>query len=851
MYKIRFIYQSLDYSIQCEANEKIKDIYERCLSENNLNIANSYLLYNGEIIDKEKSFQELANFEDKGKKIMSIIIASAYQSIVEQKKIKSKETICSECGENSLLNINNYKINLYGCKNKHQKNNILLNEYEETQIIDITKILCNKCKINKKSNRFYFCGTCNVNLCQNCKSDHKQGHKIIEYEDKLYKCYKHKYSYSGYCRKCNLNICSSCAKEHLNHYVIDLKKIIPKKQDLLNDIINLRKIIDNFNSNIKTLIKDLENIFKKVEDNMEIYYKIYKELIDNYDGSNHINYNKIQNINEFQKYNNTINNDINEFIKYINITDKINSIMKIYLNMKNIKNKDVENKIQKEQKNITKRENKDNKPIKNETSKKIEKEKKTKENNTKKMPINKVKQNNISNKKSNIIKNKNNKENGYYNFNKEIIFIHVGQAGIDLGDSIWELFSIEHGIYNGESNENKQPFANKIFTEAKNGIFYANSIFIDSDSSNIDRIEAGPHKYLFESDSFVSGNEDASKNYAKGYYTIGTNMINTSMNKIRKLAENCSNLGGFVFTNAVGGGTGSGLGSLLLENICISYDKKLRINFPIYPSSKLSNNDKEPYNCVFSTHELLEYSDIAIMLDNDALYDICKKKLDIIKPNYINLNRLTAQVISSFINSEKDVYPDNCNLKGLIDYLIPTPRLHFMLSSYSPILTIEIACFEQLNVKDITNYVFEPNSMMVKFDKYSLMNNNYIKCGLIYRGDVNAKEVFNYMDIFPTKKIYEIINIHPNHFKYNFSYHPPSVIPGGDLPKFMRDVCMISNHTVMNEFISKFNDQFDKLYDKKENIQLYLNEDMEEAEFKEARENLGLVVKEYKDYPNN
>lgn len=104
------------------------------------------------------------------------------------------------------------------------------------------------------------------------------------------------------------------------------------------------------------------------------------------------------------------------------------------------------------------------------------------------------------------------------------------------------------------------------------------------------------------------------------------------------------------------------------------------------------------------------------MLDNDALYDICKKKLDIITPNYINLNRLTAQVISSFINSEKDVYPDNCNLKGLIDYLIPTPRLHFMLSSYSPILTIEIACFEQLNVKDITNYVFEPNSMMVKFD---------------------------------------------------------------------------------------------------------------------------------------
>ena len=90
--------------------------------------------------------------------------------------------------------------------------------------------------------------------------------------------------------------------------------------------------------------------------------------------------------------------------------------------------------------------------------------------------------------------------------------------------------------------------------------------------------------------------------------------------------------------------------------------------------------------------------------------------------------------------------------------------------------------------------------------------------------------------------------MNPNLFKYNFSYNPPSVIPGGDFAKVMRDVCMISNHTVMNEFISKFNNQFDKMYDKKENIQAYLNEDMEESEFKDARENLGLLEKEYKEY---
>ena len=226
---------------------------------------------------------------------------------------------------------------------------------------------------------------------------------------------------------------------------------------------------------------------------------------------------------------------------------------------------------------------------------------------------------------------------------------------------MWELLSIENGIFLNdirENIENDDPIR-KIFTEAKNGKFIANSIFIDSDPININKIETGKYNYLFDYESFVPGNEDASKNYAKGYYTIGESLINTSMDRIRKLIEKCSNLGGFIITNGVGGRTGSGCASLLLENLCIKYDKKLRITFPIYPSQKLSNNNNEQYNCMFSTHELLEFSDIVIVIDNEALYDISKNRLKIYKPNYINLNRLTAYVISSFINSKNNQFSDN------------------------------------------------------------------------------------------------------------------------------------------------------------------------------------------------
>ncbi len=52
----------------------------------------------------------------------------------------------------------------------------------------------------------------------------------------------------------------------------------------------------------------------------------------------------------------------------------------------------------------------------------------------------------------------------------------------------------------------------------------------------------------------------------------------------------------------------------------------------------------EPYNSVLSTHSLLEHTDVAVMLDNEAVYDITKKSLGVQRPTYTNLNRLIAQV---------------------------------------------------------------------------------------------------------------------------------------------------------------------------------------------------------------
>ena len=124
----------------------------------------------------------------------------------EINEIISKDIICPECKENILIDIKDFKINLYECKNKHKIDNILLNNYENTQKIDISKIICNICNKNNKKdindNEFYLCNTCNKNICPLCKSIHDKNHMIINYDDKNYICKKHKETFTNYCKIC-------------------------------------------------------------------------------------------------------------------------------------------------------------------------------------------------------------------------------------------------------------------------------------------------------------------------------------------------------------------------------------------------------------------------------------------------------------------------------------------------------------------------------------------------------------------------------------------------------------------------------------------------------------------------
>lgn len=163
----------------------------------------------------------------------------------------------------------------------------------------------------------------------------------------------------------------------------------------------------------------------------------------------------------------------------------------------------------------------------------------------------------------------------------------------------------------------------------------------------------------------------------------------------------------------------------------------------------------EPYNSVLSTHSLLEYTDTIVLLDNEAIYKICQMSIDIERPTYSNLNRLIAQVISSLTTSLRFDGALNVDINEFQTNLVPYPRIHFMLSSYAPLVSIEKAYHENSSVSEITNIVFEPSSMMVKCDP---RRGKYMACCLMYRGDVSPKDVNVALATIKSKNTIEFVD---------------------------------------------------------------------------------------------
>ena len=317
--------------IQSNLTDPFKEIVSKFLKKAQIESETLSFFTNGIAINLNGTLESKMNQINKQNKIIKILVKSTKLSEQQKKLIKSKDIICPQCYEPCRIKFDNYKFKLFECPNNHISENISINKFPETQMINMNKIICHRHKDknmgNSYNNEFYKCLTCGYNICMICKVEEHKEHDIIRYDIKNYIYCKHNSSFTKYCNECKINLCILCSKkEHKSHNQISYEDIDIDIDNIKENLLQIKNMLHSFNNNIENIIIKLSEL-KEI---INIYYNIYYDIINNNDIRNS-NYNRLLNIKDI--YNNE------KIFKELNGINNINDISKQFNAMINLYNK--------------------------------------------------------------------------------------------------------------------------------------------------------------------------------------------------------------------------------------------------------------------------------------------------------------------------------------------------------------------------------------------------------------------------------------------------------------------------------------------------------------------------------
>ncbi|KAK7863214.1 hypothetical protein R5R35_003464 [Gryllus longicercus] len=424
---------------------------------------------------------------------------------------------------------------------------------------------------------------------------------------------------------------------------------------------------------------------------------------------------------------------------------------------------------------------------------------------------------------------------------REIVHIQTGQCGNQIGSKFWETISDEHGIdptgaYHGDAATQLERI-NVYYNVGSKGTYVPRAVLVDLEPGTMDAVRTGPFGRLFRPDNFVNGQSGAGNNWAKGHYTEGAELVDAVLDVVRKEAEGCDCLQGFQLTHSLGGGTGSGMGTLLISKVREEYPDRIMKTYSVLPSPKVSDTVVEPYNATLSVHQLVENTDETFCIDNEALYDISFRTLKLTNPTYGDLNHLVSLTMSGVTTCLRFPGQLNADLRKLAVNMVPFPRLHFFVPGFAPLTARGGQQYLAVTVTELMQQMFDAKNMMAACDP---RHGRYLTVAAVFRGRMSMKEVDEQVMNMQNKNSSFFVDWIPNNMKTAVCDIPPRGLKMA--------ATFMANTTAIQEVFKRIWEQFSAMFRRKAFLHWYTGEGMDEMEFTEAESNLCDLIAEYQQY---
>lgn len=473
------------------------------------------------------------------------------------------------------------------------------------------------------------------------------------------------------------------------------------------------------------------------------------------------------------------------------------------------------------------------------------------------------------------------------------ITIQIGQCGNQIGCRFWDLALREHSSLNKKAqfDEALNTFFRNVDIKRSHNSFdtveipvgkgtekirnlRARAVLIDTEEGVVNEIMKGPLNEVFDHRQYVTDVSGAGNNWAVGHMFYGHKYADSIRELVRKNAEPCDSLESFFIMHSMGGGTGSGLGTAVLKLLADDYKEVHRFVVAVYPSSD-DDVITSPYNCVLAMKQLTDYADCVMPIDNQSLINIVNKvesfyqttsaktsiNLKRLDPSKViqnahgtiisneasvssqkkgnekpfdSMNNIVANMLLNLTSSSRFDGSLNVDLNEITMNLVPYPRIHYLLSSLSPLYINEKVNLQVRGIEQMFSDAFKRDHQLLQCDPKS---NLYLACGLMVRGNCQVSDI---------RKNIEKIKPQLNFIKWNQEGWKTGLCSVAAFGQPYSLLCL-ANNTCIKDTFSTINDRFRLLYKRRAHLHHYTQVDnMDMDIFNESIGSLNDLIMEYK-----